>query len=371
MADWRFIALLHNLQIEVPVDTEHMAVVPLDDPRLRELLSNSNFKHFVSNFRDQFKRKRRPSALIARGRVRRKPESVPAFRNALALSAVTRAWERGVAFNSVQELKYSAYFDFYPYLPTDDMTLLVVQSPGVLSIDEIHQFSGQGAPGLAPGSVTTTFYDETLLSALMQHWRQRHVIGNVAQPADESLFRSLEMAYRASRMPHDNRSSLDDYGAALALWVSAFEILAWPANHNASLDSVLQLLRPTAVSSRSVARRRYVLKMPRGKTARVSLIEKLYAEIYRARNAFLHGNPVTIHDLFPSKRRTRPSLFSLAPVLYRCALYSSLDLWSRPMDAVGAMSLSRALHAAATKQEDAEERTLRSGRRRSAPRAEQ
>jgi len=113
---WRFIGILHNLPLESAVDTDRMAVVPLGDPRLRAETADENFKHFVTAFKDQFGRRRHPSALLARGAVRRKPEAVLAFRNALAISAVTRAWVRFLGADAqLESLKYSGYFDLYPH----------------------------------------------------------------------------------------------------------------------------------------------------------------------------------------------------------------------------------------------------------------
>ena len=68
------------------------------------------------------------------------------------------------------------------------------------------------------------------------------------------------------------------------------------------------------------------LKTPRYKvknkstTSQVNYIQKLYAELYRARNDFLHGNPVTAGNLFPAKDRSQPVLLHCAPLIYRAAL---------------------------------------------------
>jgi hypothetical protein len=328
-AAWRFIGLLHNLPLESPVDTANMAMVPLTDARLAPYMSDDNFRHFVTSFRDQFGRKRRASALLARGAVRRKPEAVLAFRNALAIASVIRAWDRFLgAERQLEALKYSGYFDLYPYYLSSDYTSLVVNSASLFGVDQTDEFNGQTTPELAPAILRKDFYDEALFEALMERWRRRHLRSSRGSSEDESLFRSLEMAYRAARIPGDNRGSLDDYGANLALWCSALEILVWPVRRHAKTADVLAVLKPAATSAPILRRRRYRVRVPGSQQARwVTLAEKLYCEIYRARNAFMHGNPVTAGMVKPSGRRTRLSLNCYAPLLYKTALYTRLGLW--------------------------------------------
>jgi hypothetical protein len=331
-AAWRFIGLFHNVPLEAPVETEHMAVVPSSDFRLKSYLENADFRHFVTAFRDQFGRRRQPSALLARGAVRRKPESVLAFRNALAISAVTKAWERFLgADRQLEYFKYSGYFDLYPHYLSHDYSFLIVNSPSLFGVDLTKEFHGQTAPELCPASSRRDFYDSELFAALIGRWRRRHLRAQLAVEDDEALFRSLEMAYRAARIPMENRGSLDDYGANLALWASAMEILVWPARRHAQATDVLAVLRPAVAAAAGLRNRRYDVRIPGSKKRRrVTLMEKLYCEIHDARNAFLHGNPVADRTVHPSGKRTRLSLLSYAPVLYKCALYSTLNLWKVP-----------------------------------------
>jgi hypothetical protein len=327
-SDWRFVALLHNLQLEEPVRNDYMAVVPVHDSRLVPYTSDQNFSHFVHSFTDQFERTRLPSALMARGRVRRKPEAVTAFRNALAICSVINAWERFIAHHSqLQYFKYSGYFDLYPYSPGKDFTYLVINTASVLGLDETKEFCGLTTPELVTGKAQGMFYDEPLFRALLRRWSDCHVAGRRDNPHNDALFNSLEMAYRAARMPHDNRGSLSDCGAQIGLWVSAFETLAWARHGHATLTYVLETLQPAAQHLRRL-RRRYVAPYP-GKPRRRALpvAEKLYCEMYKASNDFLHGNPVTRRNLYPSGSAARLPLSCFAPILYKCALLTALELW--------------------------------------------
>ena len=83
------------------------------------------------------------------------------------------------------------------------------------------------------------FYDETLFHTILELWTNRYVRRKTREWRTRALFRSLEMAYRASAAP---QLHMYDYGAQLALWVSAFEILVHPKTAKADLERVLHIL---------------------------------------------------------------------------------------------------------------------------------
>jgi hypothetical protein len=86
------------------------------------------------------------------------------------------------------------------------------------------------------------------------------------------------------------------------------------------------MLEKVSYLDRNVRRRKYVAYMGRTKKPwpRRPLACWLYGRLYRGRNAFLHGNPVSPKTLQPSDMKA--SLFWLAPSLYRLALTGALDL---------------------------------------------
>jgi hypothetical protein len=53
-------------------------------------------------------------------------------------------------------------------------------------------------------------------------------------------------------------------------------------------------------------------------------------ELYRARSDFLHGNPVTAGNLFPSRERKSPGLLHCAPLVCRVAILAFLGAGSAP-----------------------------------------
>jgi hypothetical protein len=69
--------------------------------------------------------------------------------------------------------------------------------------------------------------DIPLAKAFLERWVTRFPQASTAW-SDRALFRSLNMANEAARMPALVASTFYDVGRTLALWVSAFEILAHP-----------------------------------------------------------------------------------------------------------------------------------------------
>jgi hypothetical protein len=98
------------------------------------------------------------------------------------------------------------------------------------------------------------------------------------------------------------------------------------ASRSAATRRAYPLLERVSYLDRNVRRCKYVAYMGRTKKPwpRRPLPCWLYGRLYRGRNAFLHGNPVSPKTLQPSDLKV--SLFWLAPSLYRLALTGALDL---------------------------------------------
>ena len=136
------------------------------------------------------------------------------------------------------------------------------------------------------------------------------------------------MANQASRIPAGTDATFYDVGRSIALWISAFEILAHSGKGGRSGPvEVVKLLN------------RIPWLRPRLRASRFNIDVKgrkgafpawLYGLIYRARNDFLHGNPATARDLRID--RSGKSLFVYAAPLYRMALAAFLGLaWRQEM----------------------------------------
>ena len=127
------------------------------------------------------------------------------------------------------------------------------------------------------------------------------------------------MANAAALLPAQVSQTTYDTGRAIALWSSAFEILA-PARGEAYKNTYQLLKKAKWLLKGNIEASFHAY----GVKELQPLPIWLYGEIYRGRNDFLHGNPVTAERLTiePSQR----SYLYYAPLLYRMALTAYLNL---------------------------------------------
>lgn len=324
MEDWVFISVFHNLSISDKIESKHVVITPHDDPLTQAIRDRSPaFSQFVDNFKDQFGRHFSPSLFFLHKSVKPDLEAIIAFRNLLAISSIVQSWERFVCHGTqLDYYKFSNYFELYPYSLSKDEKDLIANTPSILGLDEPAEFQGQCSPEIATSHSTTRFYDSTLFDALSKQWVEYFIKRKRKEWKSRSLFRSLEMAFRAAALPFRNQGTIHDYGANIALWISAFEILTHPGDDYVNFTKILRFLGDINFNTKKLNHKRY--NGP--KNERLNLVQKTYFEMHIARNKFLHGNPVNTSDLFPGRKIECNSLIVLAPVLFKCALYHFLGL---------------------------------------------
>jgi hypothetical protein len=141
------------------------------------------------------------------------------------------------------------------------------------------------------------------------------------------------MANQAARMPAKQETSTYDVGRAIALWVSAFEILVHPGDDGRSnMERVIECLDQVNWLESNTRRRLYRKRPSKSgskrhravETSRERLASWLYRRVHSTRNDFLHGNPLTGRELvIPQSKRP---LWQFAAPLYRLALTGFLGL---------------------------------------------
>ena len=130
--------------------------------------------------------------------------------------------------------------------------------------------------------------------------------------------------WRAPKRPGGSDATQYDVGRAVALWVSAFEILTYKGKGRSAKKVVLsQLGRIQWLSAKLRVQDRQV-KIDKEETLQTNVAGEVYGHLNRVRNDFLHGNPVTTKTLKLETCR-RSVLFFAAP-LFRLALTAFLDL---------------------------------------------
>jgi hypothetical protein len=115
--------------------------------------------------------------------------------------------------------------------------------------------------------------------------------GDAVEWKDKALFRSLNMANEAGRIPALAAGVFYDAGRSLALWVSAYEILAHPGGTGQSnFGTVCALLESVKWLDPKLAAATYAIpgKQPQTK----QLATWICKRVYDLRNDFLHGNDV-------------------------------------------------------------------------------
>lgn len=324
---WNFVWLLYNLELEKPFDTEYLAIAPNADRRVHLVMHKAPAtRALVRAFKDEFGRKRHPSVVLMRDDAPAavgKWDTIRAFRNIFAVSCLINGWQEMFASSNVTHSLFSETFDIYPLFPSTDEKGFITRSPAVTGFDSVGKFRGQTSPELPLPSQMKAAPDDAILKQLMTVWDSTFVQGKPAGWEVTRLFRSLEMAYHAMKLPTETGPSIYDFGSRISLWVSSFEILAHPEKKKANLGVVLDLLSQYSWSNPELVKRPYQLRV-RDKQIAANLAQQLYSELYYARNDFLHGNPVNSDRLYAFKNQKRPFLTSLAPLLYKVALAASL-----------------------------------------------
>lgn len=161
------------------------------------------------------------------------------------------------------------------------------------------------------------------MDLLMSRWR-RHYGRQSKQWPNTALFRSLNMAVAASKIPATVDVTLFDLGRTVGLWVSAFEILAHPGVGKSGLMRVYDLLEKAPWHDKGLKKCGYLAYNLSKPPVRRPMPSWLYGEIYRARNDFVHGNPIRRNRLHV--KRSGRSLFQYSPMLYRMALAAFLPI---------------------------------------------
>jgi hypothetical protein len=314
-----------NVTLNEPIEASHAALVNSDDERLRSIARRRPaVETFLSAFRDEFGSQIWPTiAMVREGappRVRT-PTALGGFRDAVCVSAIVAGHSGGIKLND-GGIIYSDAFDVYPSFPSPLLEGRIgAITPALVGIHHVERLHPQPAPALGRRYLSASAIDQPLLGAILARWNRCFVDGENSIE-DRRLFRALEMARAASKMPGGSDATEYDAGRAAALWVSAFEILAHDGNR-ADFGGVLSLLGRVQWLSPKLKAQDRQLSYSRT-IIQTNLAGSIYKRLYNARNDFLHGNPITDETLIVEKCRKRVDWFAAS--LFRLALTGYLNL---------------------------------------------
>ena len=218
------------------IEASHAALVNSDDKRLRSIARRRPaVETFLSAFRDEFGTQIWPTIAMVREDAPPSVRTVTAlggFRDAVCVSGIVAGFGLGI---------HSDAFDVYPWFPNPRLEGRIgAITPALVGIHDVERLRPQPAPALGRHSLSKWEIDQPLLGAILARWKHCFVDGEDSVE-DRRLFRALEMARAASKMPGGSDATEYDVGRAVALWVSAFEILAHDGNR-ADFGRVLSLL---------------------------------------------------------------------------------------------------------------------------------
>jgi hypothetical protein len=318
---WRLAYVVPNALLSRAIENDWLAITPSTDPRVLEIIAaQESARVLLTNFTDQFGTAIHPAVILRNSAA---PPSVDAealiaFRNAWAVSTLTYGWSYRINSHHTRSPLWADFFEIYPITVRDED--FISRSPAFSGIDEPAGFRGQTSPLIRNPSALRFDYDTSLFAMLLRGWGKRFIRRQFGWKTS-TLFRSLAVAFQACRAPFVNRGTIYDHGTKLALWVSAFETLAHPrpGQGDANLKTVIDLLKLRDWSDPRLNQKRYSVRY-RNQSIRCGLIPRLYGELYKARNRFLHGNKVAPKNLFPFNDSTCPQMIQLAPLIYRAAL---------------------------------------------------
>jgi hypothetical protein len=295
MPVWIPMFALPNVEVAEPIEVEGMLLASIADQRVQDLADQHlTFSNYLESFRSEFNRQIKPSIILRRDdspELYRSVDALAGFRDAIALSVIPYAWAFFLRYGHGPDIRYSDSFAIYPWMLDKNYEYVVMRSIGELGLDEAHKLKPQSFPGVTPRGLVPRDIDRPMLGALLDRWPKRF---STTQPSSEdvALFRSLNMANAAAKLPALAEGTHYDVGRCLALWVSAFEILVHDRHSDAS----------------------YVFDNFDKAQWKLSKCR----EPNKARNDFLHGNPIT--DAALTISGTERLLLHYAPVLYRMAI---------------------------------------------------
>lgn len=306
--------------------TSVAAIVPPDDARVVGICERSHAaRALVQGCRDSADRSVRASVLVTRKDAKLGMDALVDFRNAVAFTFLLIARAHVTTSGNGSTVAWSDTWDFHPAFVTD-RDRLIVDTPALFAwyAEEV-PFRAMPSPYVG-ANCERLFPDPYLSWALPEVWLSAHQRSD-RQDGDAvatRLFRSLQLAYQASTVPVRHRASLHEFGVQIALWVSAIEILAWSLHNDANLGAVSELLALVPLPSKAER----LVSPDSGSDINAqgkSPIRRAYETMYRVRNEFIHGNPVTSNNLRRKTGNGILNVFQMAAPVYRTALVGYLN----------------------------------------------
>jgi len=335
MENWMLFRVLPNIEVPWIFESlsEKVAVVPYGDARANDIRARSpGAAKLWNGFRDIYGNQMEPSGLVYHqdlAETANTEEALIAFRNIVALTSALPGWADVVSHpdGTPSNPLWSDAWALYPVEVSQKETLITVNPALSVGSSPNTPFVGMPNP-LIPLYRDQYQVDWPVLALLLNAWEVHYLRGQ-RRHQYRALFRALEVAMHALELPAYNLSSMYDFGLSLSIWVSAFEVLLHPGS-GGKVDEfrVLSCLQGLKCVTPKLNHKRYVVAV-RGPSRRGTWVERIYHQLYSARNAYLHGNPILKAHWHHTSGNRPTALGNLAPIVFRTALKLQLG-WNVP-----------------------------------------
>jgi hypothetical protein len=232
MPEWIPMFAMPNVQPQKPIEIDGIAFVSVFDDRIKALRAKyANYDSYLNQFSNEFGVKVNPSTIMVwedSPPIYKRVDALGSFRDAIAISSISKTWAHILRYGGHMDgPRYSNTFSFYPWLLDKNYKNVATQSIATFGIQQLPKMHGQSVPALSFCRLLPNMIDDALLDELLRRWARRYST-ETPHWTDRALFRSLNMATAAANLPGHADITLYDLGRLVALWVSAFEILAHP-----------------------------------------------------------------------------------------------------------------------------------------------
>lgn len=332
---WAPMFSLPNVETTFAIEVDGFALVSANDYRIQAINKQQpRLGSFLKKFKNEFGTAVEPSTIIWR---RDKPDSyrtisaISGFRDLISMSVIPLSWAKAHQFGHVQAPMYSDTFAVYPWMVDNRGEGLITRTPSMMGYHEVEHLHAQTMPALSLHQLDRHDVDILMMTELLKRWEQCFATDNPAVE-DERLFRSLNMANAAAKLPAGADTNLYDTLRSTALWATAFEILR--PSKNQAFKGIYEALDQVDWHLTACKEKKYQVYGEKG-TLR-SLPIWLFGEITRLRNDTLHGNPLATNRLIVAPGKQAISMYA-AP-LYRMMLVAYLDLKLAPRKPVAGLT---------------------------------
>jgi hypothetical protein len=204
MDEWKPMLALPNLDMKGTIECPSAVIASPTDHRVEKLRSDHpKLTTFLSKFSGQFGQSVWPSLLLLRIDALSSyytAEAVAAFRDIISLSVVPYARESRLRFQRPNDLAFTNIFQFYPWMLDNKFEEILLVNPAQLHYHLLDEFQGQSFPEQSQSSIMAGDIDIPLAKELLNRWTARFS-ENPIEWKDKALFRSLDMANEAGRIP--------------------------------------------------------------------------------------------------------------------------------------------------------------------------